>query len=222
LSGVSASGVVGDVVKNIPPQDGVVATGQVGNVGLTTTVALSGVAASGDVGTVAGGHLVSGVEATGAVGNVGKSVTVALSGVSASGQVGTVSGSNAVALTGVSAVGETGSLTPEFVFSVALTGVQATGQTGSFGIEHTRAIIGNIINGEVGTAPPLWSLIDDSQDGNWQNVNTDLPGSWNVIGTVPLLVVASFASTPFASTPYSAGLTTVTETTSPDWQLIET
>jgi hypothetical protein len=54
LTGVEASGAVGDVTEeNSPTEDGVVAYGSVGTIPLTTrTVSISGVSARGQVGTV--------------------------------------------------------------------------------------------------------------------------------------------------------------------------
>jgi len=43
---------------------------------------------------------------------------------------------------------------------------------------------------------PLWELIADSQDANWQNVATAAPPAWTLISAVPSVL--------------------------PDWQLIET
>ena len=62
--------------------------------GQTVVVALTGVQASGAVGTVVSSQVfsaaITGVAATGAVGTVGANCTVALTGVQAAGQVGTV------------------------------------------------------------------------------------------------------------------------------------
>jgi hypothetical protein len=53
LTGVAASGEVGDVTEtNNPTEDGVVATGAVGSVGSSRTVAMTGVQATGRVGTM--------------------------------------------------------------------------------------------------------------------------------------------------------------------------
>ena len=64
-------------------------------------VALTGVSASGNVGSVLSGQELTGVSASGAVGSVTGSSTVALSGVAASGFVGSVTAASTVALTGV-------------------------------------------------------------------------------------------------------------------------
>jgi hypothetical protein len=51
LTGVAATGAVGDVTEtNSPTEDGVVATGSVGSVGSSRTVALTGVGARGQLG----------------------------------------------------------------------------------------------------------------------------------------------------------------------------
>jgi len=66
----------------------------------TVVVALTGVVATGAVGTVevAKAFALTGVEATGAVGSVTVEITVAITGVSATGSVGTVVQSSSVEL----------------------------------------------------------------------------------------------------------------------------
>jgi hypothetical protein len=129
------------------------------------SVALTGVSASGAVGSVSetNNPTEDGVVAIGSVGTVGLSVTVALTGVSAAGAVGTVVYVTEAALTGVSATGNVGSVSVGARL-VAITGSQAMGAVGNFGVFY-------------------WSLIDDSQNANWQNIsNTQTPG-WVVVDT---------------------------------------
>ena len=96
------------------PITGNAATGSPGSVGVgARTVALTGVQATGAVGTVAPSITIAltGVQATGQVGTEGESLTIALTGVEATGQVGTVShGGISFALTGVEATGTAGNV----------------------------------------------------------------------------------------------------------------
>ncbi len=110
---------------------GVVASGNVGSVTENNTVALSGVVASGEVGTVIYNELdaTSGDEAVGLVGTVAPALTVALTGVAASGLLGSLSGLEA-AITNVTASGSVGTVTNGGVV-VALSGVGAAGGVGT-------------------------------------------------------------------------------------------
>ena len=96
------------------PITGNAATGSPGSVGVgARTVALTGVQATGAVGTVAPSITIAltGVQATGQVGTEGESLTIALTGLEATGQVGTVShGGISFALTGVEATGTAGNV----------------------------------------------------------------------------------------------------------------
>ena len=79
-----------------------------------TTRALTGVAATGAAGNLAGAivYPLTGTAATGAVGTLTQTVSYAISGVQAAGQVGslTVAGNVTFALTGVQAIGQVGNL----------------------------------------------------------------------------------------------------------------
>ena len=124
--------------------------------GQTVVVAITGVQASGAVGTVIY-ELVT---------------TVAITGVQASGAVGTVTYQPVVvvAITGVEASGAVGNVTE--TNNPTENGVQATGAVGSVGIgSRTVALTGVQAAGQVGTVGSFyWSLIDDSETPNWQNV----------------------------------------------------
>jgi len=124
--------------------------------GVTVVVAITGVQASGAVGTVIYVLVVSvaitGVEASGAVGTVVYSpfVTAALTGVEAVGVVGDVIETNNPTDDGVVATGSVGTI-PLITITVLISGVSASGQ--------------------VGTADYFyWTTIDDSETPNWQNV----------------------------------------------------
>ena len=86
------TGTWDDALWDSLPVTGNSATGSPGNVGATVTIALSGVQATGSVGTesVSTTVPVTGTTATGAAGTVGLVITVSLSGNNATGEVGTV------------------------------------------------------------------------------------------------------------------------------------
>ena len=100
---------------------------------LWDSLPITGNAATGSPGSVGAGArtvALTGVQATGAVGTVAPSLTIALTGVSATGSVGTVShGGVSFALTGVEATGQVG--TEGDSLTIALTGVEATGAVGN-------------------------------------------------------------------------------------------
>ena len=86
------TGTWDDALWDSLPVTGNSATGSPGNVGATVTIALSGVQATGSVGTesVSTTVPVTGTTAIGAAGTVGLVITVSLSGNNATGEVGTV------------------------------------------------------------------------------------------------------------------------------------
>ena len=163
--------------------------------GQTRDVALTGVQASGAVGTVVYAPVVAvaitGVEASGAVGNVTESSEVGLNGAQAAGQPGSIGvlgieagiqGAQAagavgtissveffVVLTGVQAAGDVGNVTE--TNNPTEDGVVANGSVGSVGSSRTVAITGVQARGQVGTADYFyWTTIDDNGTPNWQNV----------------------------------------------------
>lgn len=112
---------------------GVAATGSVGSI--TPTQGITGVAGTGSVGTVGTGSLSTlaqtGVAATGAAGNVAPGQGV--SGTSGTGQVGTAGVSVTLALGGVAATGAAGTVAYSATGDVTLAigGVSAIGQAGN-------------------------------------------------------------------------------------------
>ena len=96
----------------------------------------------------------------------------AADGVQALGAVGTVSmGERTVALTGVSAAGVIGSEVP--VKAIEISGVSATGAVGDVVGQRLVAVTGSQAMGNVGSFGKFyWSLIDDSETANWQNITT--------------------------------------------------
>ena len=127
---VDAPAAGGDVTVAVT---GVAATGAVGSVAPSLSVPLSGVAGTGEVGSVVPSLAVpiTGVAGTGSVGTVGPGTAVVASGVAASGEVGTVAPSLAVALTGIEGIATAGDVGISGDVTVALSGVSATGETGS-------------------------------------------------------------------------------------------
>jgi hypothetical protein len=144
---------------------GVNATGSVGTVVSNVSYAITGNQASGSVGTVksAVNYALTGNAATGQVGTVVSNITYGLTGVQATGAVGTVSYATDVtlALTGVSATGQVGTVIPNV--SYALTGNQATGQVGTVTSAVSYALTGVAATGQVGT---LTSNVSYALTGN--------------------------------------------------------
>ena len=120
---------------------GVVGTGAVGSVAVSTdhAIAVTGVAGTGAVGSVTatGGAnvTVTGVAGTGAVGSVTVStgVSVSATGVAGTGAVGSVTatGGATVTVTGVAGTGSVGDVTTKLDFTVYVTGESATGSVAS-------------------------------------------------------------------------------------------
>jgi hypothetical protein len=132
---------------------GVAASGTVGTVSRgDTSLALTGVFASGTIGTVAPSisDNENGDVATGNVGTVGVSVSKAITGVAASGNVGTLTNSRTVALAGNSATGSVGTTVANS--TVTITGVFAAGAAGTVSDKGIGTnITGNAAAGAVGT-----------------------------------------------------------------------
>lgn len=118
------------------------------------TVALTGVSATGDIGTVGVQHdqPITGNAGTSAVGSVTPNTTVALTGVAGTSAVGSVTPSTTVALTGVAGTGAAGTVTPNT--TVALTGVAGTSAVGTVAPSTTIGLTGVSATGAVGTVTP--------------------------------------------------------------------
>lgn len=124
-------------------------------------IALTGVSATGQVGTVerAFGSSTSfqslGFQSNafailgGTVGGGGPDVTLSLTGVSAAGQLGTLASAISYALSGNQATGQVGNVGD--AISYALTGAGAAGQVGSVGDSISYTLSGNQATGAVGT-----------------------------------------------------------------------
>jgi hypothetical protein len=146
------TGTWDDALWDSLPITGNDATGSPGSVGVgARTVALTGVEATGQVGTVSESDAdpLTGNAATGAVGTATPGTTIALTGVQATGQVGTEGDGITIALTGVQATGQVGTVSHGGI-SFALTGVEATGTAG------------NVIY-----VPAPIIIVDDTHDGDY-------------------------------------------------------
>ena len=146
------TGTWDDALWDSLPITGNAATGSPGSVGAgARTVALTGVEATGAVGTVSESDAdpLTGNAATGAVGTAGPVNTIALTGVQATGAVGTVSETDADPLVGNAATGEVGTVGFGGV-TVALTGAEATGAAGT-----------------VFYTPEPIIIVDDTHDGDY-------------------------------------------------------
>lgn len=115
------------------------------------TIALTGVAATGAVGTVGVVHdqALTGNAGTGAVGSVAVAHAQALTGAAGTGAVGTVGVDHVQALTGVAATGAVGSVGA--AVALALTGVAGAGAVGTVGVDHVQPLGGVEGVGAVGT-----------------------------------------------------------------------
>ena len=138
-------------------------------------VTLTGVSATGSVGTVTHGGAV-----------------VALTGVLSSGFAGTMIYNESDATTGDVAIGSVGSVS--LVISVALTSVTASGAAGVIDYAQVGFLTTDLASGAVGTVDPVvsmalsgvqatgsvgtvtavyWKLVDNSESSNWALVETD-------------------------------------------------
>jgi hypothetical protein len=175
LTGTAASGFVGapgvSVTVNIT---GVSATGSVASV--IYSIPLTGVSARGDVGNVTTtvAPTLSSNTASGIVGNVESNLTVALTGAFATGVVGTVEvGPHIFPLTGVSSTGDVETL--DVVIFRDTSGVSASAAVQSIAASSRLvAITGCPAMGNVGDVGyRYWSVIDTAETPNWVEVVTD-------------------------------------------------
>jgi hypothetical protein len=92
-------------------------------------------------------------------------------------------GARTVALTGVTGQGLVGTDVP--VVGETLSGVRATGSVGSVSAgARTVALTGVLARGAVGSlSVRYWSLIDDSENANWQNINNSQTAGWEIVET---------------------------------------
>jgi fibronectin-binding autotransporter adhesin len=132
---------------------GVAATGAAGTVGPARAVALTGAASSSAVGSLGVGMSVvlTGAAATGAAGTIGPGRSVGITGVGASSAVGSVTPAISIVLTGASAVGQLGTIGVNGNLTIALTGVSSTGAAGTVGPGRSVPVSGVALAGAVGS-----------------------------------------------------------------------
>ncbi|MEI8286385.1 MAG: hypothetical protein WCG15_03680, partial [Actinomycetes bacterium] len=134
------------------------------NVG-PVTVALSGVSASGGVGTTGVLHENALIVGTGW-------------GIGAWGEYGWGEGPVDTLIMG----GQVGNVSVAHTHD--LTGVQAAGYAGTFGVLHINSVSGVLAFGFVGNvADYFWTTIDDNQIPDWHNVDDSDAANWALIET---------------------------------------
>lgn len=188
VTGVSATGAVGDVTVTAisgvsVDATGVSATGAVGTVSVTAvsnvSTSVTGVSAAGAVGTVTvtAKATVSptGVSATGAVGTVtiDFSIRVTAVGVSASGAVGTVqvSADANTTLSGVQGDSALGTVTVTIGIRANVTGVSATGAVGTAVVVfNTMAFVTGVTAYGRVSSVLVWGNVVPSQDALYASV----------------------------------------------------
>ena len=233
ITGVEASGAVGALIPSASEdEDGDVATGSVGTVGVSVSKAITGVAAAGAVesvvnsstvaltGTTASGLLgafalshtnsVTGVSAEGAAGTVSdKGIGTDITGDAAAGSIGTVTQSVQVALSGVEAVGQAGHMI------VPLSPLTADGSVGSVQFEFSFGLTSAAIEssvGSLGLADRTLALTGVSAAGS---VGTLIPVYWELIDDSQNANWVAINST---QTP---GWSTIQDTQTANWVLVD-
>jgi hypothetical protein len=150
---------------------GDLASGQAGTVSRgETLLALMGVSARGEIQTlgVARDIPVSGSEGSVSVGDAGKTSTTGLSGVYGQGSASQV----IVPLNSQTTIADVGFV--GLTVTIALTGVQGRGASGTPTVApRLLGITGTAASGLEGDVIAVyWKPIDDTQDPNWQNIQT--------------------------------------------------
>lgn len=139
---------------------GVAGVGTIGSVAPTRTVPLTQAAGTGAIGSVAvsNSHALTQVAGVGAVGTVVPSRVVPVTGVAGGGAVGSVTPAPSIGLTQVAGVGAVGSVSP--AASVPLTQVSGTGAVGTVSPSQagTVGLTGVSGTGAVGTLGPASSV----------------------------------------------------------------
>lgn len=139
---------------------GVSATGSVGSVAAAVQAALSAVSATGAPGTLvpAASLALSGVSGSGSVGSVVGALSAPLTAVTGTGSVGSVNPASSVPLTAVSATGSVGTVTASTGLTLALTGVSATGSVGTLSTDLQAPLTAVSATGSVGAVTPVTGL----------------------------------------------------------------
>lgn len=162
---------------------GVSATGQTGTLKPSFSIPVTGVSGTGAVGSLLAsfGLSATGVAGTGQVGTLGVDFKIPITGVEATGAIGTLSVANGditLALTGVSATTGLGTLSP--AFSIPLTGVAATGQLGLLAPTVAPSLTGVSGTGQTGTVSPAFSIPITGVAGTGQLGTLVVPGDVTV------------------------------------------
>lgn len=175
------------------------ATGGVGTLGLTHAEPLSGNAGTLSPGTLGINHAqaLTGNAAAAGVGSVVPSSAVTLTGNAAAGQVGTLAagGDAAAALTGNAATASVGTLAVNH--SQAITGNAAAGAVGTLAVAHAEAITGNSATGSVGTVTPAATvaLTGNAAAGQVGTLDAGSDGSEALTGNAATGSVGTMAPT---------------------------
>ncbi len=180
----AASGGGGNVTLSL---SGVAASGQVGTLVSGIAYAAAGAQATAQAGSVkaAISYPLTGTAATGQVGTVTSGIAYALTGDQASGQVGIVSYASAdvtLALTGVAATGAIGSVVPNVAY--VLTGIEGAGAVGSVVPSASYALAGIPATGNVGAvvANASYALAGDQATGQVGSVGAGNDVSLSLTG----------------------------------------
>ena len=216
LTGVLASGAVGSVASG-QGISGVAATGSVGTLTPSITVALGFSWGYGTWGSNSWGGLIA--PALGTVGDVADSLVFALTGVAANGAVGSVAVDKTKALTGVAASGAVGTAAPSTTVSLVPNwGSQAwgigswggqlafiSGDVGAVAQTQTRAITGVPATGAVGTLTPNIIVALGTTWGSgawgsssWGGLTSPALGSTGLVGEAVSIALTGVAATGLA------------------------
>lgn len=176
--------------------------------GSDVTVALTGVAGTGQVGTVVPSRTVplTGAAGTGAAGTVAPVITIPLTGNAGTGQVGTVIPNSTVALTGVAGPGAAGTAAPGT--TLALTGNLATGQVGNVTPSLSVALTGVAGTGAAGTLAPSTTIGLTGVSGTGQVGNVSTSGDLTLAITGVAATGAVGTLTPATSVPVTGNAAT--------------
>lgn len=189
---------------------GVAATGAVGTVSPATSKALTGNAATGAAGSVKASLSLplTGNSATAAIGTVAPSLSKSLTGVQATGSAGTATPNITVALTGVQATGQVGTVAPSNDTFAPLSGVSATGSAGTVTPNVTVALTGVQASGQVGSVTPqsgaTAALSGVQAAGNVGNVGVNV-----TVALTGVSATGQVGNVAFASRDVSVALTGV-------------
>lgn len=198
-TGVAGTGAAGSLsIIDTETLSGVTATGQVGTAAASTglNVAVTGVAATGQAGTasVTAAENLAGVAATGAAGSVASSVSdsASISGAAATGQVGGAGFTLSIAAVGIGSAGGVGAAGVSLSPTVSVSGVQATGQVGSVAVTIGQTVAATGVSA-TGAAGSVSETVADSVTPTGV-AGTGQAAALSVTAAEPLLGVAATGS----------------------------